>query len=67
VRNLQRPLLVVHSAKDQRFPLEGAERLIAQATVPKRLIQLQDTPHQRYLATSADWQPVLEFIKRGLP
>jgi hypothetical protein len=67
VRRLQRPLLVVHSARDQQFPIEGAARLIAQATVPKRLISLQDTPHQRYLATSADWQPVLEFIQRGLP
>ncbi len=67
VRNLKRPLLVVHSAKDQQFPLEGAERLVAQATVPKRLIQLEDALHQRYLATSADWRPVLEFIRRGLP
>jgi alpha-beta hydrolase superfamily lysophospholipase len=67
VRNLRRPLLVVHSAMDRRFPLEGAERLVAQAAVPKRLIALQDTPHQSYLATSAEWRPVLEFIKRGLP
>ncbi len=66
VRRLERPLLIVHSASDRVFPLDGAERLLEAASVPKRLVRLDRTRHDEYLSTNQDWVSVLDFIKRGL-
>lgn len=66
VHRLTKPLLVVHSAQDQVFPIDHAERLVEAAPVAKRLERLDRGGHAAYLSTDADWAPVLQFIKKGL-
>ncbi|MBI3082668.1 MAG: alpha/beta hydrolase [Gemmatimonadetes bacterium] len=63
---LTRPLLVVHSAQDEVFPIEHAEQLLEAASGPKRLERLDRGGHATYLSSDADWLPVIEFIRRGL-
>ncbi len=65
VRHLNRPLLVVHSADDQRLPAGMAERVFRAANEPKRLVMLEGLKHNamvhghaaQYLA------PVVEFVR----
>ncbi len=66
VRRVTKPLLVVHSAQDEVFPITDAERLVAAATGPKRLLRLGRGGHAAYLSTGGDWVPVIAFIKQGL-
>ncbi len=66
VRRVTKPLLIVHSAQDEVFPIADAERLLAEAPGPKRLLRLDRGAHAAYLSTAADWAPVIAFIKRGL-
>ncbi len=66
IRHVTKPLLVVHSAQDEVFPLADAERLLAAASAPKRLVRLDQGGHAAYLSTGSDWAPVIAFIKQGL-
>jgi fermentation-respiration switch protein FrsA (DUF1100 family) len=66
VRRVTKPLLVVHSAQDQVFPVADAERLLEAAAEPKRLLRLDHGAHAAYLSTAADWAPVIAFIKQGM-
>lgn len=66
VGRLTKPLLIVHSAEDQVFPIDHAERLLDAAPGPKRLVRLDRGGHATYLSTDADWVPVIQFIKQGL-
>jgi fermentation-respiration switch protein FrsA (DUF1100 family) len=66
VRRLTKPLLIVHSARDEVFPIDHAERLLEAAPVMKRLERLDRGGHAAYLSSDAHWIPVIAFIKRGL-
>lgn len=66
VGRVTKPLLIVHSAQDEVFPPDHAERLLEAAPVAKRLVRLDRGGHAAYLSSDADWVPVIEFIKRGL-
>lgn len=66
VRRLTKPVLIVHSAQDEAFPIDHAERLLEAAPVAKRLERLDRGGHAAYLSTDAHWVPVIDFIKRGL-
>jgi len=65
IRHLTRPVLIVASVQDSVFPITGADRLYAAASEPKRLVKLEHTGHDAYLATDESWRPVLAFIKQG--
>jgi alpha-beta hydrolase superfamily lysophospholipase len=66
IRRVTAPLLIVHSAADSVFSLQGAERLLAVAPVErKQLVHLDHTRHDEYLSSGDDWRPVIAFIKRG--
>ena len=65
IRHLTKPVLIVASVQDSIFPIAGAERLYAAASEPKRLVRLEHTGHDAYLATDESWQPVIAFIKQG--
>jgi alpha-beta hydrolase superfamily lysophospholipase len=66
VRRVTRPLLLVHSAQDEVFPVADAERLLEAAAGPKKLLRLDHGAHAAYLSTAAEWAPVIVFIKQGL-
>ena len=66
MRRLGKPVLIVHSAQDEVFPMDHAERLLEAAPVAKRLERLDRGGHAAYLSSDAHWVPVIEFIKRGL-
>jgi fermentation-respiration switch protein FrsA (DUF1100 family) len=66
VGRVTKPLLVVHSVQDEVFPVADAERLLAAAAGPKKLLRLDRGAHAAYLSTAADWAPVIAFIKQGL-
>jgi pimeloyl-ACP methyl ester carboxylesterase len=51
--NLRAPLLILHSHDDELFPLNHAERLLAAAPAPKRLVELRGS-HNDAFAVSAD-------------
>jgi uncharacterized protein len=65
IRHLTKPVLIVASVLDSVFPIEGADRLFAAAAEPKRLVRLEHTGHDAYLATDESWRPVIAFIKQG--
>ena len=65
IRHLTKPVLIVASVQDSIFPIAGAERLYAAASEPKRLVRLEHTGHDAYLATDESWRPVIAFIKQG--
>lgn len=64
VRALRRPLLVVHAADDELFPIADAEALVAAAGSTATLARLDSTAHDEYLTRSEHWEPVLAFIER---
>ncbi len=63
VSTLRKPLLIVHSASDEVFPLDDADRLLDAALGPKTMVRPDGAAHAEYLARSADWLPVLEFLR----
>jgi uncharacterized protein len=65
IRQLTKPVLIVASVLDSVFPLAGAEQLYAAASEPKRLVRLEHTGHDAYLATDESWRPVIAFIRQG--
>jgi hypothetical protein len=64
VRALRRPLLVVHAADDELFPIADAEALVAAAGSTATLVRLDSTAHDQYLTRSEHWEPVVAFIER---
>ena len=65
IRHLTKPVLIVASTEDSVFPIAGADRLFAAASEPKRLVKLEHTGHDAYLATDESWRPVITFIRQG--
>ncbi|HEX7940023.1 MAG TPA: alpha/beta hydrolase [Gemmatimonadaceae bacterium] len=65
--NVRVPALFVHSKKDERAPIEGAERVMAAVPSKASLIKHWRPGHSAILASSkaCDWAPVLAFIKSG--
>lgn len=65
VRRLHRPLLIVHSADDQRLPAWMAERVFDAANEPKRLVMLEGLPHNGMVhGRAAEYlAPVVEFVR----
>jgi fermentation-respiration switch protein FrsA (DUF1100 family) len=63
ISSLRKPLLVVHGTSDEVFPVDDAARLLEAAQGPKAMVNPEGVAHAEYLARSADWLPVLEFLR----
>lgn len=62
VRQLRRPLLVVHSQSDELFPMADAEALVDAAGGSAQLVRLSGVAHDAYLTARPHWEPVIAFI-----
>jgi len=62
IARIEKPVLIVHSDRDQVFPISDAERLVEAAGGVARLIRADSPAHDAYLADSGDWEPVLQFL-----
>jgi len=60
---LRAPLLIFHSHDDELFPLSHAERLLAAAPEPKRLVELRGSHNDAFLVSAAAYRAALaEFL-----
>ena len=58
------PLLILHSRDDEYFPMRHAERLLAAAAAPKRLVELRGSHNDAFLASAASYRAaVREFLE----
>lgn len=64
ISRIEKPIVIVHSDRDQVFPIADAERLAEAAGGVARLIRADSPAHDQYLADMEDWEPVLEFLTR---
>ncbi len=66
VRELQIPVLVVHSDKDDLFPLTMANRVYEASGSRAKMIVVQGLSHNApiFTPTLAYWQPIVQWIKR---
>lgn len=64
VSHVRTPLLIVHSADDERLPLPMAERVLAAANEPKRLVVLHGLRHSALVhGHAAEYlSPAIAFI-----
>ena len=65
IRQLTRPLLIVHSKADEIVPLGQAERLYQAANAPKELVLLDEFQHNAIWQTPVDdyWLPIVRFVQ----
>jgi len=60
---LRVPLLILHSRDDEMFPMSYAERLLAAAPEPKRLVELRGSHNDAFLVSAAVYRQALaEFL-----
>jgi fermentation-respiration switch protein FrsA (DUF1100 family) len=60
---LHSPLLILHSREDEMFPMSYAERLLAAAPEPKRLVELRGSHNDAFLVSAATYRQALaEFL-----
>jgi uncharacterized protein len=64
---LRAPLLILHSRQDEFFPLSHAERLLAAAPEPKRLVELRGGHNDAFLASEATYRGALQEFVSQLP
>jgi len=69
VSDLKMPVLVVHSDKDDLFPLSMARRVAQACGVRGGLIAVTGLSHSApiFSPTAAYWQPIAEWIKERAP
>ena len=63
---LQSPLLIFHSRQDELFPYEYAERLLAAAPEPKRLVELQGGHNDAFWQSQVVYRSALQQFFAGL-
>lgn len=60
---LRAPLLILHSRDDEMFPMSYAQRLLAAAPEPKRLIELRGSHNDAFLVSAPVYRQALaEFL-----
>lgn len=60
---LRAPLLILHSREDEMFPYSYAERLLAAAPAPKRLVELRGSHNDAFLVSAEIYRRALaEFL-----
>ncbi|MBM3859836.1 MAG: alpha/beta hydrolase [Verrucomicrobia bacterium] len=56
---LRAPLLILHSREDEMFPMSYAERLLAAAPEPKRLVELRGSHNDAFLVSAPVYRQAL--------
>jgi fermentation-respiration switch protein FrsA (DUF1100 family) len=65
IGRIHAPLLILHSRDDEYFPLRHAERLLAAAPEPKRLVVLRGGHNDAFLVSASGYAAALaEFFRR---
>jgi pimeloyl-ACP methyl ester carboxylesterase len=60
---LRVPLLILHSRDDEMFPLSYAQRLLAAAPEPKRLVELRGSHNDAFLVSAVVYrEAIAEFL-----
>jgi uncharacterized protein len=67
VAGINAPLLILHSRQDEFFPLSHAERLLAAAHEPKRLVELRGGHNDAFLVSSETYRTALKDFLSRLP
>jgi fermentation-respiration switch protein FrsA (DUF1100 family) len=67
IAGINTPLLILHSRQDEFFPMSHAERLLAAAREPKRLVELRGGHNDAFLVSSEIYQTALKGFLSGLP
>jgi fermentation-respiration switch protein FrsA (DUF1100 family) len=61
---LRAPLLILHSRDDEFFAMRHAERLLAAAPAPKRLVELRGSHNDAFLVSAPVYRQALaEFLR----
>jgi fermentation-respiration switch protein FrsA (DUF1100 family) len=65
IPGVKAPLLIFHSRDDEFFPISHAERLLAAAHEPKRLVELRGGHNDAFVASGETYRMALkEFLSR---
>lgn len=65
IAHINAPLLILHSRDDEFFPIRHAERLLAAAQEPKRLVELQGGHNEAFLVSEKTYRAALnDFLTR---
>lgn len=68
IGRINAPLLVLHSRDDEFFPMRHAERLLAAAREPKRLVELRGSHNDAFVVSAETYRQALEqFLTRLTP
>lgn len=59
IARVRAPLLLLHSRDDEYFPMRHAERLLAAATAPKRLVELRGSHNDAFRVSDAGYRAAL--------
>lgn len=61
--SIEKPLLVMHSSRDEVFPIEDAQAIADAARGPAIFVRADSSTHETYLSTNRGWEPVLAFLR----
>ncbi len=67
IGRIRAPLLLFHSRDDEFFPMRHAERLLAAATAPKRLVELHGGHNDAFVVSAAAYRDALQLFLSSLP
>ena len=67
INRLRAPLLIFHSRQDELFPFQSAERLLAAAPEPKRLVELHGGHNDAFWQSQALYRQALQEFFVALP
>jgi uncharacterized protein len=67
IDRINAPLLILHSRDDEFFPMSQAERLLAAAREPKRLVELRGGHNDAFLVSVDLYRSALKESVRQLP
>jgi fermentation-respiration switch protein FrsA (DUF1100 family) len=67
IAGIHAPLLILHSRQDEFFPMSHAERLLAAAREPKRLVELRGGHNDAFLTSEETYRTALKDFLSRLP
>ena len=67
IARINAPLLIVHSRDDEFFPMSHAERLLASAQEPKRLVELRGGHNDAFVVSGEAYRAALKGFLSQLP
>ncbi len=65
IGRIHAPLLILHSRDDEYFPIRHAERLLAAAAEPKRLVELRGGHNDAFLVSAETYRSALRDFLKG--